>query len=610
MRCFPVSYSFFSSARGAVVPTFAVILPVLLLLMGLLVDTGRLYAVRNKAQNAADAALLGASASQSTVEYEAEFNKIFYANYPAGYMGSTVRNLQVHRNPDTQALSVDMDVRVPAIVMGMVSRLADPQHPQGVIGETTIHIGAGASGLGPGTPFTEVAMALDNSGSMAQAATAGSGTTKMDALKTAASSMVDILFDGADPERLHVSLVPYDMVVNIGPGRAHWLSNTPSGPPTFAPGDFPWTPVNEKEQYFLPTTRTPRDTYSAIVAAKTARGLANVGYAAGRQNLLCGGYFNVVHAPALPAGSKTVCVTTTCTGTERRCTNNVETGVQTCQDVAIGCTCTQTETHSTPATPDNYYGAWHWGICYDNAKDDVSDTPPGVIDATLFTLPYETAYVGYNAGAGKWIASNATTIGNYTTANPTDVLPTFPGLNWTATWSYAGPQVPPIDYRTWPDGLSNTPIVFASNDLSVLHSTISNMAPAGVTRVNIGLMWGWFTLSPNWKGVWDPAKPNFPGDPADQGTVKYLILMTDGKNTVDATGDNEKTRRLCSRIKGQGIHVYTVGFGQNGEIDQDLLRSCANVPQDYFYAPDEETLNSAFRQIADQINAERLRLVQ
>lgn len=86
----------------------------------------------------------------------------------------------------------------------------------------------------------EVALVLDNTGSMADPLGSGS-TSKIDALKTAASSMIDTLAAAAQrsgPNSVKVSLVPYTMTVNVGSqySGAAWLS--PGLPGVYGPDIF------------------------------------------------------------------------------------------------------------------------------------------------------------------------------------------------------------------------------------------------------------------------------------------------------------------------------------------------------------------------------------
>ncbi|MBR0664233.1 pilus assembly protein [Roseomonas hellenica] len=94
-------------------------------------------------------------------------------------------------------------------------------------------------------------------------------------------------------------------------------------------------------------------------------------------------------------------------------------------------------------------------------------------------------------------------------------------------------------------------------------------------------------------------------------TVNVLNFGTDGDNIQDdaVLALNDRLRRLCTNIKNGGVRIYTVGFaiGSNSTAN-DLLRDCANTPQDYFLASDAATLNAAFVEIANRVG--RVRLVR
>jgi Flp pilus assembly protein TadG len=65
-------------------------LTVLLLFSGLAVDTGRAYIVKAQLSKAIDGAALGAARNMNSGDPVAEATRIFNANFPAGYMGSTL----------------------------------------------------------------------------------------------------------------------------------------------------------------------------------------------------------------------------------------------------------------------------------------------------------------------------------------------------------------------------------------------------------------------------------------------------------------------------------------------------------------------------------------
>lgn len=145
-------------------------------------------------------------------------------------------------------------------------------------------------------------------------------------------------------------------------------------------------------------------------------------------------------------------------------------------------------------------------------------------------------------------------------------------------------------------------------------AAINSMTAGQCTRINVGLMWGWFTLSPRWQGVWSAGRSDLPWTPESR-LDKAIVLMTDGENTVfdgynvtsndnynGTSNDDITTAALCAQIKAQGITIYTIGLtAGNSTINEDLLVRCATDPGKYYRAPDAATLRRAFRTIADDL---------
>ena len=78
---------------------------------------------------------------------------------------------------------------------------------------TTIHAQALAA-----QNYLEVVLVLDNTGSMTQKASATDNTSKIEALKTAATDLANILFgDNATSDYVKIGVVPFTMAVNVGP---------------------------------------------------------------------------------------------------------------------------------------------------------------------------------------------------------------------------------------------------------------------------------------------------------------------------------------------------------------------------------------------------------
>jgi len=79
-----------SSEKGMVLVYMAGAIVVLLLFSGLAVDTGRIYIVKAQLSKALDGAALGAARNMNSGNPTAEAQRIFNANFPAGFFGATL----------------------------------------------------------------------------------------------------------------------------------------------------------------------------------------------------------------------------------------------------------------------------------------------------------------------------------------------------------------------------------------------------------------------------------------------------------------------------------------------------------------------------------------
>jgi hypothetical protein len=78
----------FAGEQGYTVVYLAVAVTALLLFAGLATDSGRVYAVRAQLSKAVDGAALGAARMMNSGDPRGEAERIFNANFPAGYMGT------------------------------------------------------------------------------------------------------------------------------------------------------------------------------------------------------------------------------------------------------------------------------------------------------------------------------------------------------------------------------------------------------------------------------------------------------------------------------------------------------------------------------------------
>lgn len=202
------SGAFRRDERGIVAATIALLAVPLVLAMGVAVDGARVYLVRSRLAQAVDAATLAGAQSAEEPAILAEAQRLFDANFAAGYLGSTVAPLTIEHEPVAGTVSIVARAQVPTMVM-QLARL------------DTVEVEARATAMRRVSGL-EVALVLDVTGSMAG--------SKIAALKRAASDLVHILFgDVGTATDLAVAVVPFSARVNIGTNRSAWTSGSVSG---------------------------------------------------------------------------------------------------------------------------------------------------------------------------------------------------------------------------------------------------------------------------------------------------------------------------------------------------------------------------------------------
>ncbi len=171
-------------------------------------------------------------------------------------------------------------------------------------------------------------------------------------------------------------------------------------------------------------------------------------------------------------------------------------------------------------------------------------------------------------------------------------------------------------------------IVPLTADKAELHRVIRTLSANGTTAGNLGILWSWYALSPNFGSAW-------PGSGAAAYDAPHLlkaaVLMTDGDfNTVHCEGvvsrsstivgsasrincdapngeSYTQSQRYCDAMKAAGITIYTVAFNiRAGTPAANIMAYCATVPRNAYLAQNGNQLKDAFQQIARDISALRL----
>lgn len=198
---------FWNNRRGGIAPLLALAFVPLMGAVGAAVDYSRASAARTAFQAALDSTALMLSktaANQTTTDFQASATAIFHSLYT---------------RPDTKNIVVTATyTSTGGSKVTLNGTAAVATHFVSVLGYQDIDIAASATSTW-GNSRLRVALVLDNTGSMWSA-------DKMTALKAASISLLTQLKNAAvSPEDVYVSIIPFNKVVNVGPGNVNetWL---------------------------------------------------------------------------------------------------------------------------------------------------------------------------------------------------------------------------------------------------------------------------------------------------------------------------------------------------------------------------------------------------
>jgi Flp pilus assembly protein TadG len=199
---------FSRSESGAILPTIGFSLLALIGATGVAIDTARIQLVQSRLSSSLDAAGLAGGATVSTASLNSEVAKYLNANFN-NYLGAKITASNVSANSDNTVFTLSATASVPLVLMN-------------VFGAASTNVSANSQITRAGSGL-ELVMVLDNTGSMNNPASSSDSTSKIDALKTAASDLVNILFGNSTPSNLWVGLVPFSQAVDVGPTHTSWL---------------------------------------------------------------------------------------------------------------------------------------------------------------------------------------------------------------------------------------------------------------------------------------------------------------------------------------------------------------------------------------------------
>ncbi|MEI2735744.1 MAG: TadE/TadG family type IV pilus assembly protein [Rhodoblastus sp.] len=572
---------FRQSEDGAVAILFSASLFVILGAVGAAIDYSRMSGMRAQLQAATDSAILAAIPSYAGSGAISAATQNAVRQALDGSMPGQHPDLTLKRAINGQ-LCLDTAMTAKMLLPFMMSR-----------GQIS------ATACAANNSTFEIALALDNTGSMAESA---GGQSKMQALVAAATKLVNVVNSNPAKPNAAISVVPFASAVNVGSdfyynGNAQWLDRFGQSSIHWQnytrPSGAPWTPgsrfdllsamgaswggcIEERPAPYLTTDDAPSQ---------------------GKPDTLFVPYV-APDDPGAPTGG--ACYSFTPSG-------------------------------QYPAAPG-------CGAQYYSFNSYLNDDGGTCAAGDVYAVADAADPVSHGSGASK--------VCKYKNQPVANVLSAISGVNGGTGRFPAGPNL----------GCSIAPLTTLTSDMSSIAGSsgaLSKMAPNGDTALLPGFMWAWRTISPNGPFAnsgngGSSVGPKQPRPYGQANNTKIIVLMTDGFNhwaanpyspyksmysalgfyvngrvanyggsSSGATAESNYRAQMdaalveaCNNAKAVGVQIYTVGFSvPSNPIDAagvNLLQACASSASNSFIAQDSGAIVSTFQQIASNILSRRL----
>ncbi len=568
---------------------------------GLGVDVARGYLAEARLQSAIDAAAIAMASTEGTDDEITTLGRtFFYANFPGDFWAEpSSLDITVTRvdpsDPDSRPESfvIEATARVdtlffrllPAVGSGTASATTHYDHVDVAAKSTAL---TEVQGL-------EVVMVLDVTGSMYS--NYSSGERRIEAMRDAALSMVDILFqDQAEPELLRVGIVPYNTVVNIGRDMHGFVADTgldSSGNVT-SPNPFgqtEWMGCVQARRDGNDLT----DVYNPVATNGTGR-------------------WPAYRWPIEPDRDGSTGYTY-----DSRCENIADNDTG------------DYRYYEDPLTSYEEDDPDTWMI-YD------SSNPPVLIPSPSTTRYYDRDSDGPNKGcpgALLPLTNDRAQVWNYlqdvTVVDGNGTI-TAAGMTWG--WRVISPGEPfsinqqGLPIAAYDDVDWEKAIIVLTDGRQVLSNQNSRCDNADkVTNPDAPPVWNHWRFDPddyNMDGLllgqgaansqqregpdyrWSAYGYAHPNDSAPLGTGNIQTIL------------ETRFGQVCDAIKavedpvngGSAIQIFSITFGDDitsGDSVSTMMANCTNDPlNNYFHAPNSETLRAAFEEIARQLTSVRL----
>ena len=625
--------------QGAISVLFGFSIVAVVGFLGLATDAGRGYIAKARLGQAVDAAALAGGKAINSPWRDAEIDKYFKANFPSGYMQADLVKFTVEADADNESLTISATARIPTTFMRVLN-VEDMEVSARSVVKRSVR------GL-------ELALIMDNTGSMRSG-------SKIQTMKAAATDLINILYDEKEEiPNFWVSLTPFVATVNVGNEHVDWLKEDPTDPITdelrvLAEGG---TPIGDMTLSGGIAAAFDGDTYQTAAQGayrrlKKKKDTAEIGkdWGEGNEKVIVGyrltassnrGFFKITERNAIKAdfwlqGSNDGVtwknlhykrVKYKKKKQKRRYIVDISSGVDTSEAYRYHRVRIrdkqQKKSYIYVAELELYVIAevplpFVWKGCVEARPSprDESDDPPS---EELFNIHYWPSTINdYDEedGDNDWPDIDET--------NEAQNEGTGPNLG-------CGPAITPLTAE-------KTKVLAAIDEMQPWHR--------GGTHANLGLVWGWRTISQRWRGLWGGNTPDhLPLDSDAPSMDKVAIVLTDGENVYyDWPGGlpgrplsgsypdtdysaygrlsegrlgttnsgaavaeiNKRMARLCTNMKNEDIVIYAITFQLNNKPTQDLFRACATDPSKYYNSPSNAELREAFVAIGNELTNLRL----
>ena len=558
---------FTCNQRGNIALLFALLSVPMLMMSGAAVDYGFATRLETKLQAATDAtALLLCQTPLTTTT--ADLN-VLAQTAMIGAMGApnlVVDPLIITSNPRQITLTAH---KVSTTFFGKFT------------GTTRINPGANAQCATPLPKTFEIALVLDNTGSMAESS---GGQSKLQAVQTAAANFVDYVYNNsAFSAATRISIVPFAAAVAVDPSAyryATWIDQN-------GQSSYHWTNVlNPSSAKF----KSRFDIFTALQGAYSGWGWAgcletlpyplNVqdGAPTSANN---DSYYVPLLAPDEPGnGSPGYAGYPSNNPSSYNFNSYIDDNGG---SAACGALPSNASFNAAELWACKYVNAQHASPTSSNAYTGIPNGP----NFMCTTKPLQR--LTNNTTSLKTLINNMAPLGS------TNI---HEGFMWG--WRTLSPNSVFADGSTYSSSSSssNTSTI---NKVIILMTDGTNSWTVNPNSPNGSLYFaaGYFQNS-NTQNI-KTSNPNTRLPPTNQN----ISDANSARNALDAL-----TAQACTNAKAVNISVYTIGFSMPSDpIDNQglsLLRNCASAPSQFFIANTSDDLISAFNQIAASIGALRI----